>query len=1176
MPKIKFDFAGQTFKADVADSFLQRDKSEQGRILKEQLVSKYETRIPPKGSDEKGVLDYLALIERPAQALKVGLKESELGGNLFRRLGGVDLTPEEGFLTGASRGWLGEDEVRTQDFLPDDMDPLLKGILGFAGDVGTDPLTWYAPALVRGGSNLVKAHTPKPIVNTLNRAKDAAMSAKFGEKQRGLADIARMFNMPVGEGRRVKGRHQVSNQILRERDKEITRNLPKLQDFFKERGATLGESSALIERTFRDALERAKLPEFDKLGKPILNEEGFVKFTTESVPITKEQKDILGKDGLNLVPKWEDITKEWATESKSFGMPFDELEAMGYFPRVITEGGRRLLESKKSPILSDFELDDMGNVVYRAGYRGHRRFMPDKTVTEVNDEMARALGESVPSSRPNPAERPYEFQFFEESPFVALGERWSRQNRALQRKWFVDEITDNFRATGPMITNTLIQNARNSLLSKGVPEYELTFDMVRKQAESMAPVKAEMGIGKWVKRDADGGEGEFVERYINPGEGDKYLWRKADDVDIADNYVEVKGLPNQSLTDEALNDEWLKVWNEQMELRGLDPSVASSFARYKMTAEEAGALPAQYMEVKALADAAVQRSELMGRAVFVAPKQISRQIEDHLSLMSGNEVGEGQLREFLRFYDQTQNAWKAWTLGVRPAYHTRNALGNVLNAYTITGLGENIPEAVRVFTAAAKLQYYSRFRGDPTKQAELIDKLSGVRQAVEGKLPTIESGLWNADDFFDTGYSMERLYEEALDRGVNAGHYTADSIRDYKQMLEAQAKTGKKWRRVIGAENPAVQKGFLIGGTIEGNARFAVFLNTLRKIKENPSQYKWVTPDGDEVAIGSKTEHFKTVPEYDYRGNLRQRRVPIEKEDMIFDVAAQEVKKSLFDYSDVSRFERDVLKRFMPFYTWTRKNIPAQLASLVKNPQRAEKLAIAKAQFEHESGDLDHSDYGSFWGDRVPIFFGKESQGVIKAFSLLNVVPMADLQRMIRPGPLLAEMTSPMIKAPLEIIANYDTFRKGKPVKAFPGEMKDYLGVSLPPRLWHLAQVIVPLTEINRLNPAGVFGERTKDPLTGNIASTAGWGGAGAMRETTMDAPEIARWIRFFSGGTVYDVDLHKNRYIANRNLLKDAAELKGKMKWAYANTQNERAARIEEVLNEVLRQEITDPFDKR
>ena len=73
MPKIEFDFKGQTFEADVADSFLQRDQSEQGRILKEQLIAKHETRMPPRGSDEKGILDYLALIERPAQALKVGL-----------------------------------------------------------------------------------------------------------------------------------------------------------------------------------------------------------------------------------------------------------------------------------------------------------------------------------------------------------------------------------------------------------------------------------------------------------------------------------------------------------------------------------------------------------------------------------------------------------------------------------------------------------------------------------------------------------------------------------------------------------------------------------------------------------------------------------------------------------------------------------------------------------------------------------------------------------------------------------------------------------------------------------------------------------------------------------------------------------------------------------------------
>jgi hypothetical protein len=35
-------------------------------------------------------------------------------------------------------------------------------------------------------------------------------------------------------------------------------------------------------------------------------------------------------------------------------------------------------------------------------------------------------------------------------------------------------------------------------------------------------------------------------------------------------------------------------------------------------------------------------------------------------------------------------------------------------------------------------------------------------------------------------------------------------------------------------------------------------------------------------------------------------------------------------------------------------------------------------------------------------------------------------------------------------------------------------------------------------------------------------------------------------------------------------------MKWAFANSQNERAGAILEVLEALKRQEITDPFDKR
>jgi hypothetical protein len=301
------------------------------------------------------------------------------------------------------------------------------------------------------------------------------------------------------------------------------------------------------------------------------------------------------------------------------------------------------------------------------------------------------------------------------------------------------------------------------------------------------------------------------------------------------------------------------------------------------------------------------------------------------------------------------------------------------------------------------------------------------------------------------------------------------------------------------------------------------------------------------------------------------------RDEAIFDIASQQTKSSQFDYLDLSKFERNTLKRVMPFYTWTRKNIPAQLKHLVLNPERAEKLHLAKEQFEHEVGDLSYEDYGEFWGDRVPIFLGKESLGVVKAFTALNVLPMADLQRMFRPNTLLKEMVTPLVKEPLEQLFNYDTFRK-EPIVEFSNlEMKDFLGVALPTRLWKLAQIIVPLTEINRLNPLNVFGERSRDPATGRVDITDAFGGLGARRESNpIDAPQVSRWLRFFSGFPMHDVNLRQQQYFDNKNLLKDAAALKGKLKWLGANQKTRAAETVEVVLDELLRGKITDPMNRR
>ena len=60
----------------------------------------------------------------------------------------------------------------------------------------------------------------------------------------------------------------------------------------------------------------------------------------------------------------------------------------------------------------------------------------------------------------------------------------------------------------------------------------------------------------------------------------------------------------------------------------------------------------------------------------------------------------------------------------------------------------------------------------------------------------------------------------------------------------------------------------------------------------------------------------------------------------------ERIAKSQFDYSELTEFERNVMQRFMPFYTWTRKNVPYQLQQLGKYPNKYNAVMNAKRNLE--------------------------------------------------------------------------------------------------------------------------------------------------------------------------------------------------------------------------------------
>ena len=756
MPDIEFDYGGQTFEATVADAFLKLDKEEQARRLEGKLKAVDVTKGTAGG---KGFLHALSLIERPAQALKVGLKESIGGGELYRSLGGVDTTPQEGFFTGAKRGWLGEEAVRTQDFLPEDLPGWYRGLLGFAGDVATDPITYSGALLgksIYGLGKGIKAVTPRPVAEALQGLKEKDV----------VQDFARAINVPLGDSKIVKNVGQLSNKHRAAIDRELAEELPKVKRWLEDTGKYRGQTSEDMNQAFRTWMDRPKaipitkkmrkdeppdvIKRLDEWNKKVADEEGVIR---------KGVEDVLGKDGIDYVDKWSNQLDNLLKTEQAAGLFTRALIARHYFPRFVTPHGRESLEKAGEeffPSGMPAEVDDPLFFFSREPFRNPRVHW--EGLDEVNLQKWRDTG----GTTKNPADIPYEDRFFHTDVPVALGLRWVDHAAARQKKWFIDTVTDSGKFP-------------EGLAGKGRPHME---------------------VGRWIRKDPADSE-KFQERFFRWDEkkvgGPGYVddWRGMSD-DVKD-WVDVRGIPRKYADEDVIRTNANVAAEAEMAIaltKGVpikDAMKLSEAARKKVWAD----------------------SDRVSQ-VFKAPKQVAKQIEQELELMGAMSPSDDALKNFFKVWDEIQNPWKAWTLAVRPAYHTRNAVGNIYNDYIVTGLGSNIPKAIETFTNAAKLQYYSRFEGSELLRNQAAKRFrdhdKNIRGAGVESLPKIKDSDWVEPNFADTGYTMKEISEEGLNRGINAGHYRKDIVRDDIAELEYMQGRGlhQKRARLIGQQNPAI------------------------------------------------------------------------------------------------------------------------------------------------------------------------------------------------------------------------------------------------------------------------------------------------------------------------------------------------------------------------------------
>jgi hypothetical protein len=168
-------------------------------------------------------------------------------------------------------------------------------------------------------------------------------------------------------------------------------------------------------------------------------------------------------------------------------------------------------------------------------------------------------------------------------------------------------------------------------------------------------------------------------------------------------------------------------------------------------------------------------------------------------------------------------------------------------------------------------------------ESRTFDALS--QQSMEEMIRTgsIEDGVWKWGD-------AERQIRSSRRAGIEAGVIDPSRLNDRVTAAD---------RMLFASRNARVMKG-----TIADNDRI------LHKFART------MTRNNEQIEISLRTA---AVLEGMYRSGRA-------------DFGAMMAKAIHFDYGDLSAFERNVLKRVIPFYTWMRRNTAYQMSNFIHNP----------------------------------------------------------------------------------------------------------------------------------------------------------------------------------------------------------------------------------------------------
>ena len=256
----------------------------------------------------------------------------------------------------------------------------------------------------------------------------------------------------------------------------------------------------------------------------------------------------------------------------------------------------------------------------------------------------------------------------------------------------------------------------------------------------------------------------------------------------------------------------------------------------------------------------------------------------------------------------------------------------------------------------------------------------------------------------------------------------------------------------------------------------------------------------------------------------------------LVDIAVTNAKERVlfahFDYSDLSTFEQKIRAKWIPFYTWMRKNIPNETINLITQPGKF--APLAKAYYRaFESQEIRPEDLPPWAGRSFAFPITPDEDGRLRWIDMTSFMPTADLVEFGR----TAAVAVPFVGAgpefgktrqgevlryiatrfnPFPIQAAEQLF--GKDVftgREFRGEFpQEVFGLPVGGDTANLLDLFPTLRRIDRINPFGVFGE--------------------TPRPHRNEPQDLERFLRALTGITIRSADpdqANRTRKVVKRNI---------------------------------------------